>query len=84
MDIEEYTPMSKFCSLCSFNLSNFSDQFVTFFLMIYMIIRPYIVYMLKEADIMDDWAAIKRAISIKDRKHKRDLKSKTCEFSIPF
>lgn len=36
---------------------------------------PYIVYMLKETDIMDDWAAIKRAISIKDRKHKRDLKS---------
>jgi len=36
---------------------------------------PYIVYMLKENDIMDDWAAIKRAISIRDRKHKRDLKS---------
>lgn len=36
---------------------------------------PYIVYMLKETDIMDDWAAIKRAISIRDRKHKRDLKS---------
>lgn len=36
---------------------------------------PYIVYMLKETDIMDDWAAIKRAINIRARKHKRDLKN---------
>jgi len=30
--------------------------------------RPYIVYMLKDSDVMDDWTAIKMAINIQRHK----------------
>lgn len=34
---------------------------------------PYIVYMLNDADILEDWTAIKKALSVSKRKSERKI-----------
>uniref|UniRef100_H2XLN9 Uncharacterized protein n=1 Tax=Ciona intestinalis TaxID=7719 RepID=H2XLN9_CIOIN len=48
------------------------------------ILSPYIVYMLRDTDIMDDWTAIKRAIVSKRRtvsvKHPKKRQTHSCKY----
>ncbi|XP_076815462.1 breast cancer metastasis-suppressor 1-like protein isoform X1 [Clavelina lepadiformis] len=43
---------------------------------------PYVVYMLRDNDIMDDWAAIKRAVTVSQRRShfKTGFKKRLCRF----